>query len=42
VASICAQPQLPDLSAGMLPIDRAVPESAYILFNDYLRRVDEP
>jgi hypothetical protein len=39
VVSICAQPQLPGLSAAILPIDWAAPESASFLFNVNLRRV---
>ena len=39
VASICAKPQLPGLSAAMLPTDRAVPESAYFLIKVNPRRV---
>jgi hypothetical protein len=39
VASICAQPQLPGLSAAMLPTDWAAPESASFLFKVNPRRV---
>ena len=39
VASICEQPQLPGLSAAMLPIDWAAPESASFLVYVNLRRV---
>ena len=39
VVSICAHPQLPGLSAAMLPTDRAPPESAYFLLEINLRRV---
>jgi hypothetical protein len=41
VVSICAHPQLPGLSAAMLPTDRAQPESAYFLLEINLRRDDQ-
>ena len=38
-ASICAKPHLPDLSAAMLPTDRAVPEHPPLPSQVNLRRI---